>query len=215
MSNKNEVLRSAKDIVINMEDLVNDIDSLDEHEHDENECNDCQTVYESGQENHEHDADECRDCQTIREEADENHDHDAWRCTGCESMLDETVSEKIGELDVNDLMDQNYDLWQTVGEEAVSEYQERTGSMITAITELAHLVNGLYDTLETTDDDDVLAAITFLIEKVYGVREEPKPDIIEEIVAEAPSVTTKCSCGADHSIANYTSAAEYYTPKED
>ena len=62
MSSKNEVLRSAKDLVINMEDLVNDIASLDEHEHDENECNDCQTVYESGQENHEHDSWLTRQC---------------------------------------------------------------------------------------------------------------------------------------------------------
>jgi hypothetical protein len=182
MSSKNEVLRSAKDLVINMEDLVNDIDSLDEHEHDENECNDCQTVYESGQ---------------------ENHEHDSWGCSDCESMVDEQLSDKIGSLDVNDLMDQNYDLWQTVGEEAVGEYQERTGSTITAITELAHLVNGLYDTLETTDNDDVLAAITFLIEKVYGVREEPKPDIIEEILTQPASEVAKCSCGADHTLVNY------------
>ena len=183
MSNNEEVLKSAKDIVSNMEDLVNDIANLDEHEHD---------------------ADDCRDCQTIREEADENHDHDVWNCSNCEELVDTAFSEKVDNLDVNDLMDYNYNLWQTVGEEAVVEYQERTGSTIKAISELARLVNELYDSVESTDDDDVASAITFLIENVYGVREEPKPDIIEEITTELPSVTTKCSCGADHSIVDYT-----------
>jgi ribosomal protein L37AE/L43A len=183
MSNTNEVLKSAKDIVSNMEDLVNDIANLDEHEHDENECNDCETVYESGK---------------------ENHDHDVWNCSDCESMLDESVSDKISTLDVNDLMDQNYDLWQTVGEEAVQEFQERTGGTVVAITELARLVNELYDTVDSTDLDDVNDAIVFLTNQVYGVRETPKPDIIEEVTINLPSDSSKCPCGADHSVVDYT-----------
>jgi hypothetical protein len=195
MSNQNEVLKSAKDIVSNMEDLVNDIANLDEHEHDENECSDCETVYESGK---------------------ENHDHDVWDCADCESMLDESVSDRISNLDVNDLMDQNYDLWQTVGEEAVVEYQERTGEVSAALDELVQRVLGLYSTLENTDVDDVTEAINYITEKVYGVREEYKPivpqeDIIEialNIGADAPkdSLTLdnkKCSCGIDHSATNY------------
>ena len=183
MSNTNEVLKSAKDIVIQMDDLVNDIANLDEHEHDENECNDCETVYESGK---------------------ENHDHDTWNCSDCESMVDESLSDKIASLDTNDLMDMNWDLWQTVGEEAVNEFQERTGGTVVAITELARLVNELYDTVDSTDLSDVNDAIVFLTNQVYGVRETPKPDIIEEIVAETPSVNTKCSCGVDHSVVTYT-----------
>ena len=182
MSSTNEILQSAKDIALNMKELVNDIESLDEHEHD---------------------ADECRDCQTIREEADENHDHDAWNCANCESMLEEAVSDKVGSLDPNDLMDMNWDLWQTVGEEAVSEFQERTGGTVVAITELARLVNELYDTVDNTDLDDVNDAIVFLTEKVYGVRETPKPDIIEEVTIDLPSDSSKCPCGADHSIVDY------------
>lgn len=187
MSNTNDLTKSAQDIVVQMEDLINDIASLDEHEHD---------------------ADDCRDCQTIREEADENHEHDAWNCASCESMLDESVSDKIGSLDVNDLMDQNYDLWQTVGEEAVVEYQERTGEVISALDELVQRVLGLYSTVESTDVDDVTEAINYITDKVYGVREEPKPDIIEEILNDGvtidlPSDSSKCPCGSDHSIANY------------
>jgi hypothetical protein len=182
MSNNNEVLKSAKDIVVQMEDLVNDIANLDEHEHD---------------------ADDCRDCQTIREEADENHEHDAWNCASCESMLEEAVADKVGALDPNDLMDMNWDLWQSVGEEAVSEFQERTGGTVVAITELARLVNELYDTVDSTDLDDVNDAIVFLTEKVYGVRETPKPDIIEEVTIDLPSDSSKCPCGADHSIVDY------------
>ena len=182
MSNQNDLTRSAKDIIIQMEDLVNDIGNLDEHEHD---------------------ADECRDCQTIREEADENHDHDAWNCTSCESMLEEAVADKVGALDPNDLMDMNWDLWQTVGEEAISEFHERTGGTIVAITELARLVNELYDTVDNTDLSDVNDAIVFLTEKVYGVRGEPKPDIIEEVTINLPSDSSKCPCGADHSVVDY------------
>jgi hypothetical protein len=133
----------------------------------------------------------------------DEHNHDVWDCTECESMVDEAVQEKVGELDVNDLMDSNYSLWQDIGEEAVGEYKERTESTITAVSALAELVNGLYTAVESTDTEDVAEAITFLIEKVYGVRETPKPDIIEEITTELPSVNTKCSCGADHSIVDY------------
>lgn len=161
MSDQNDILRSAQNIVTNMEELVSDIENLDEH------------------------------------------NHDVWDCTECESMVDEAVQEKVGELDVNDLMDSNYSLWQDIGEEAVGEYKERTESTITAVSALAELVNGLYTAVESTDTEDVAEAITFLIEKVYGVRETPKPDIIEEITTELPSVNTKCSCGADHSIVDY------------
>jgi hypothetical protein len=182
MSNTNDLTKSAQDIVVQMEDLINDIASLDEHEHD---------------------ADECRDCQTIREEADENHDHDAWNCTSCESMLEEAVADKVGSLDPNDLMDMNWDLWQTVGEEAINEFQERNSGTIVAITELARLVNELYDTVDNTDLSDVNDAIVFLTEKVYGVRGEPKPDIIEEVTINLPSDSSKCPCGADHSVVDY------------
>jgi len=187
MSNNEEVLKSAKDIVSNMEDLVNDIANLDEHEHD---------------------ADDCRDCQTIREEADENHDHDVWNCSNCEELVDTATSERIENLDVNDLMDQNYDLWQTVGEEAVVEYQERTGEVISALDELVQRVLGLYSTVESTDVDDVTEAINYITDKVYGVREEPKPDLIEEILNDGvtidlPSDSSKCPCGADHSVVDY------------
>ena len=187
MSNQNDLTRSAKDIVVQMEDLINDIADLDEHEHD---------------------ADECRDCQTIREEADENHEHDAWDCTSCESMLEEAVADKVGSLDPNDLMDMNWDLWQTVGEEAVQEFQERNGGTVVAITELARLVNELYDTVDNTDLSDVNDAIVFITNQVYGVREPAKPDIIEEILNDGvtidlPSDSSKCPCGADHSVVDY------------
>ena len=182
MSNQNDLTRSAKDIVVQMEDLINDIADLDEHEHD---------------------ADECRDCQTIREEADENHEHDAWNCTSCESMLEEAVADKVGSLDPNDLMDMNWDLWQTVGEEAVQEFQERNGGTVVAITELARLVNELYDSVDNTDISDVNDAIVFITNQVYGVRETPKPDIIEEVTIDLPSDSSKCPCGADHSIVDY------------
>ena len=180
-----------------MEDLVNDIASLDEHEHDENECNDCQTVYESGQ---------------------ENHEHDSWNCSDCESMVDEAVQGKVGELDVNELMDANYSLWQEVGEEAVQEYKDRTEQVGSALDELVQRVLGLYSALESTDVDDVTEAINYITEKVYGVREEYKPVVPEEDIIEvalrigddAPkdSLTldgSKCSCGADHTLADYTS----------
>lgn len=182
MSSTNEILQSAKDIALNMKELVNDIESLDEHEHD---------------------ADECRDCQTIREEADENHDHDTWNCSNCESMVDEQVQDRVGSLDPNDLMDMNWDLWQTVGEEAVSEYKERTESVSLALDELSQRVLGLYSTLEDTDVDTVGMAIDYITEIVYGVRETPKPDIIEEVTINLPSDSSKCLCGADHSVVDY------------
>jgi hypothetical protein len=184
MSNQNDLIKSATDISVQVDDLINDIRNLDEHEHD---------------------ADECRDCQTIREEADENHDHDAWNCTSCESMLEEAVSDKVGSLDPNDLMDMNWDLWQTVGEEAVQEFHDRTGGTIVAITELARLVNELYDTVDNTDLSDVNDAIVFITNQVYGVREPVKTDIIEETLS---SNADKCACGSDHSLVDYT-------PKED
>jgi hypothetical protein len=174
MSDQNEILRSAQNIVSNMEDLVNDIENLDEH------------------------------------------NHDAWDCTECESMIDEAVQEKVGDLDVNDLMDANYSLWQDVGEEAVVEYKERTEEVSNALDELVQRVLGLYSTLENTDVSDVTEAINYITEKVYGVREEYKPvvpqeDIIEialNISADAPKDlltldNKKCSCGIDHSATNY------------
>ncbi len=161
MADQNEILRSAQNIVTNMEELVNDIENLDEH------------------------------------------NHDAWDCTECESMIDEAVQEKVGELDVNDLMDANYSLWQDVGEEAVVEYKERTGEVSAALDELVQRVLGLYSTVENTDVNDVTEAINYITEKVYGVREEPKRDIIEEITVELPSENNKCSCGVDHSLVNY------------
>ena len=174
MSDQNEILRSAQNIMSNMEDLVNDIENLDEH------------------------------------------NHDAWDCTECESMIDEAVQEKVGELDVNELMDANYSLWQDVGEEAVQEYKDRTEQVSTALDELVQRVLGLYSTLESTEVSDVNDAIVFVTERVYGVREEvkqpvPEEDIIEialNIGADAPkdSLTLdnkKCSCGIDHSVTNY------------
>lgn len=182
MADNNDILKSAKDIVSNMEDLVNDIANLDEHEHD---------------------ADHCRDCQTIREEADENHDHDVWNCSNCEELVDTAFTEKIENLDVNDLMDHNYSLWQDVGEEAVNEYKERTESVSLALDELSQRVLGLYSTLEDTDVHTVGMAIDYITEIVYGVRETPKPDIIEEVTINLPSDSSKCPCGADHSVADY------------
>jgi hypothetical protein len=174
MADQNDILRSAQNIVSNMEDLVSDIENLDEH------------------------------------------NHDAWDCTECESMIDEAVQEKVGELDVNDLMDANYSLWQDVGEEAVVEYKERTGEVSAALDELVQRVVGLYSTLENTDVDDVTEAINYITEKVYGVREEYKPVVPQEDIVEitlnvgddAPkdSLTlnnNKCSCGVDHSVTNY------------
>jgi hypothetical protein len=134
----------------------------------------------------------------------DEHNHDVWDCTECESMVDEAVQEKVGELDVNDLMDANYSLWQDVGEEAVVEYKERTGEVLGALDELVQRVLGLYSTVESTDVDDVTEAINYITEKVYGVRETPKPDFIEQITTELPSVTTKCACGSDHSLVDYT-----------
>ena len=174
MSDQNEILRSAQNIMSNMEDLVNDIENLDEH------------------------------------------NHDVWDCTECESMVDEAVQEKVGELDVNDLMDANYSLWQDVGEEAVQEYKDRTERVSTALDELVQRVLGLYSTVESTDVDDVTEAINYITEKVYGVREEVKPivpqeDIIEialNVGTDAPKDALtidnkKCSCGIDHSATDY------------
>ncbi len=194
MTDHNDILRSARDIATNMDDLISDIENLEEHEHD---------------------ADACRDCQTIREEADENHSHDTWACSGCEELADEQFGERVGELDADGLMDHNYSLWQDIGEEAVAEYQNRTGEVIAALDELAQRVLGLYSTVDSTDVDDVTEAINYITEKVYGVREERKPipqeDIVEialNIGDDAPkdSLTlnnAKCSCGVDHSLANY------------
>jgi hypothetical protein len=178
MADQNDILRSAQNIVSNMEDLVNDIENLDEH------------------------------------------NHDAWDCTECESMIDEAVQEKVGELDVNDLMDANYSLWQDIGEEAVGEYKERTEEVSAAIDELVQRVVGLYSTVENTDVNDVTEAINYITEKVYGVRDQyrqeynvvaPQEDIVEitlNVGDDAPkdSLTLdnkKCSCGIDHSATNY------------
>ena len=145
----------------------------------------------------------------------EEHEHDTWQCSDCESMVDEAFAEKVSDLDVNELMDHNYNLWQEVGEEAVQEYKDRTETVSLALDELAQRVLGLYSTVESTDADDVIEAINFITEKVYGVREERKPvpeeDIIEiaiNIGEDAPkdSLTLdnkKCSCGIDHSVTNY------------
>jgi hypothetical protein len=181
MTDQNELLRSAQNIVSNMEDLVNDIENLDEH------------------------------------------NHDAWDCTDCESMIDEAVQEKVGELDVNDLMDANYSLWQDIGEEAVGEYKERTESVSLALDELSHRVLGLYSTLESTDVDTVAMAIDYITEIVYGVREDRKPVVPEEDIIEVALSTgddapkdsltlnnTKCSCGVDHSVSNYTDSGSLY-----
>jgi hypothetical protein len=162
MSSKNEVLKSAQDIVSNMEDLVNDIDSLDEH------------------------------------------DHDVWACTDCESMVDEATQERIGELDVNDLMDANYGLWQDIGEEAVNEYKERTEEVSLALEELSVRVAGLFTTLEETDVDNVIEAINLITQKVYGVREEYSPIVPEEDIVETAISSSKCSCGADHTLVDYS-----------
>jgi hypothetical protein len=178
MADQNDILRSAQNIMSNMEDLVSDIENLDEH------------------------------------------NHDAWDCTECESMIDEAVQEKVGELDVNDLMDANYSLWQDVGEEAVVEYKERTEEVSNALDELVQRVLGLYSTLENTDVSDVTEAINYITEKVYGVRDQykqeynvvtPQEDIIEIALRtgdDAPKDAltlnnVKCSCGVDHSAANY------------
>jgi len=101
------------------------------------------------------------------------------------------------------LMDMNWDLWQTVGEEAVNEFQERNSGTIVAITELARLVNELYDTVDNTDISDVNDAIVFITNQVYGVREPAKTDIIEEVTIDLPSDSSKCPCGADHSVVDY------------
>ena len=174
MADQNDILRSAQNIMSNMEDLVSDIENLDEH------------------------------------------NHDVWDCTECESMVDEAVQEKVGELDVNDLMDANYSLWQDVGEEAVVEYKERTEEVSAAIDELVQRVVGLYSTVENTDVDDVTEAINYITEKVYGVREEYKPVVPQEDIIEIALRTgddapkdgltlnnVKCSCGVDHSATNY------------
>lgn len=173
MTDQNDILRSARDIASNVDDLINDIENLEEHDHD---------------------VDFCRDCQKISEEADENHSHD-MDCAGCEQI--------IRDVDSDTLMDYNYYLWQDIGEEAVREYQERTGEVTAALDELVQRVLGLYSTVDSTDVDDVTEAINYITEKVYGVREEPKPDIVEQVTVELPSVEAKCSCGVDHSVTNY------------
>lgn len=145
----------------------------------------------------------------------DEHEHDTWQCSDCESMVDEQLQDKIGDLDVNDLMDANYNLWQEIGEEAVGEYRERTEAVTLALDELAHRVLGLYSTVESTDVDTVAMAIDYITEIVYGVREERKPVPEEDIIEialntgnDAPqdSLTlnnNKCSCGVDHSVSNY------------
>jgi hypothetical protein len=188
MSNIIDIRNSVKNLQVNVGELLNDVDDFEEHEHD---------------------VDTCSDCETIRDEGRESHDHDTWGCSDCEEMAEEHTRQQIADLDADGLMDGNWNLWQDVGEEAVREYQSRTEEVRIAIDELAQRVLGLYSTLEDTDAETVAMAIEYVTEIVYGVRED-RSTLNTSDDAPKDSLTlnnTKCSCGVDHSVSNYSDNA--------
>lgn len=117
------------------------------------------------------------------DDLEDEHEHSTWSCGECENMVDEEINDKVSNFDVSDLMDMNYSLWSEIGEEAVNEYKERTEDTLVAIQTLANLVNELYDVAETTDTQDVVNAITLLLEGAYGANlKADEPDLIQTIL---------------------------------
>lgn len=163
MTDKNDLIQSVKNLSVNVDDLLNDVQDLEDE-----------------------------------------HQHGTWECGDCEELVDEEFSNKVKDMDVNDLMDMNYDLWMEVGQIALDEHAKQHFKTTIAIQELAELVNGLHDVVELTDTQDVVNAITLILETLYGANlKADEPDLIEE--ALKVDTNNKCSCGVDHSLSNYES----------
>lgn len=182
MSEVNDVLVSAKNIAVNVDDLIQDIINLDQHEHDENDCTGCLVVFDEGK---------------------EAHEHDTWSCSDCESMADDVARERVENLDPSDLMDQNWDVWQSVGEEAVDEYKQQVEAATDALKQIQHLVSEMTDIVSDIGTHDLTSVIDHILRTVYGVKdEEPaSTDIIAEITGSLDEkmdsrVAPSCECSA-------------------
>jgi hypothetical protein len=147
MSDVHEVLASAKNIASNMDDLIQDIVNLDEHEHSSNDCTECEVVYDEGK---------------------ENHEHDAWGCSDCEEIGADKAQEAISNLDESDLIDNNWELYNQIQSEAVDTYELDARKQRESYKELVMLIAEMSDTVHDIDIDNLTIIIKEVQKRFYG-----------------------------------------------
>ena len=183
MSNVHEVLASAKNIASNMDDLIQDIVNLDEHEHSQNDCTECEVVYDEGK---------------------ENHEHDAWGCSDCEEIGADKAQEAISNLTESDLIDNNWELYNQIQSEAIDTYESDARKQKASYKELVMLIAEMSDIVYDMSIEDLATTIKEVQKRFYGhdsdvvVEEDKTTDIIEELTkTDNPEPRSSgCDCAA-------------------
>lgn len=131
MTDKNDLIKSVDDIIVNMNDLRNDVESLDDHDHDRFFCSECEEMFDAGV-----------------GEGKESHEHDTWSCVDCQEVSGDAVREAFENLSVTDLMDNAWDVYDEVltdgkaqgAEEERDVQREKLAAFATMLYNLADFV---------------------------------------------------------------------------
>lgn len=135
-----DIKKSVDNIIVNMNDLRNDIDDVDEHEHDQWGCSSCEEMVEEGQ---------------------KSHEHEPWSCSECEEVATEAVSGFWNDVSVSDIMDNAWSEYEEIKEEGAEEerdtQRQKTAAFRTMLYNLADFAKKWDDTSVATFDHNALA----------------------------------------------------------
>ena len=148
MTDKNDLIRSVDDIIVNMNDLRNDVEDLDDHDHDRFGCSECEDMFDTGV-----------------EEGKESHEHDTWSCVDCQEVANDGVREAFDNLSVTDLMDSAWDVYEKVlqdgkeegAEEERDTQRQKLAAFSTMLYNLADFVKKWDDFTVATFEHNALA----------------------------------------------------------
>jgi hypothetical protein len=126
--------KSVDNIIINMNELRNDIDDVDEHEHDQWGCSSCEEMVEEGQKSHEHDTSFCNDCEEVATEA---------------------VSTFWNDVSITDIMDNAWSEYEEIKEEGAEEERDTQRQKVAAFSSM------LYNLADFTKKWDETSVATF------------------------------------------------------
>lgn len=173
MADQNDILKSARDIVTNMEDLVSDIENLDEHEHDAWRCVDCESmVDEAFADRAQHlDANELMD-----------YNYGLWQDIGEEAVGEYKERTEAVRLAVDELSQRVLGLYSTLEDTDVD-------TVAMAIEFITEVVYGVREERKPVPEEDI-------IEIALNTGNDAPQDSLT-------LNNNKCSCGVDHSVSNY------------
>ena len=158
-----DIKKSVDNIIVNMNELRNDIDDVDEHEHDQWGCSDCEELVEEGQ---------------------KSHEHEPWSCNECEEVATDAVSTFWNDVSISDIMDNAWEQYEEIKQEGAEEERDAQRQKLAAFSSM------LYNLADFTKKWDDTSVATF-DHNALAIRNLLHPNRAEDVKPEEKEVSVE------------------------